>query len=37
MIESGSYDQQIGLMMAGGEKLDLMLTFLWDLHLTAVW
>ncbi len=27
MIESGSYDQQIGLMMAGGEKLDLMLTF----------
>ena len=27
MIESGSYDQQIGLMMASGEKLDLMLTF----------
>ncbi len=27
MIESGSYDQQIGLMMSSGEKLDLMLTF----------
>ena len=27
MIESGSYDHQIGLMMASGEKLDLMLTF----------
>lgn len=26
MIESGSYDQQIGLMMSSGEKLDLMLT-----------
>lgn len=27
IIESGSYDQQIGLMMSSGEKLDLMLTF----------
>ncbi len=26
MIESGSYDQQIGLMMSSGEKVDLMLT-----------